>query len=71
MANINKGIYQHYKGPYYEVLGIAKHEETREEMVVYRAPYGKYQLWVRSVTIFLEPVKLAGVHVPGFKFISD
>ena len=52
MNTIPRGIYQHYKGQQYEVLGCAHHSETEELLVVYRALYGDYGLWVRPFTIF-------------------
>ena len=70
------GKYQHYKGKYYEVQGIARHSETLEELVVYRALYdseefGESALWVRPKKMFLEDVVVDGKKVPRFKFISD
>ena len=52
------GVYQHYKGKSYEVTGVAKHSETLEELVVYRALYGKYDLWVRPLGMFLAKTTL-------------
>ena len=54
---IQKGIYRHYKGNEYEVLMIARHSETEEEMVVYRALYGDYGVWVRPYKMFVEKEK--------------
>jgi hypothetical protein len=68
--DIKVGRYQHYKGNFYEVLGVAKHSETKEELVVYRALYGEHGLWVRPVTMFLETVIKDGQPVPRFKFIE-
>lgn len=70
------GRYKHYKGNNYEVIGIARHSETLEEMVVYRALYnspefGKNQLWVRSKKMFLEKVIVDGKKVPRFEFIGQ
>ena len=55
--NIKNGIYQHYKGNKYEVIGIAKHSETLEDLVVYRALYDNKvsQLWVRPLKMFTYP----------------
>lgn len=47
MNNIKLGKYRHFKGGEYEVIALAKHSETQEEMVVYRALYGEQQVWVR------------------------
>ncbi|MBI5817194.1 MAG: DUF1653 domain-containing protein [Candidatus Yonathbacteria bacterium] len=50
------GIYEHYKGKQYEVIGVTQHSETLEEMVVYRALYGAKGLWVRQLKMFMEEV---------------
>lgn len=63
------GRYRHYKGQEYEVLGVARHSETEEEFVVYRAQYGARGLWIRPVTMFLESVEVAGRACPRFQFI--
>ena len=57
---IQTGIYQHYKGAEYEVLGQVKHSETEEELVVYRALYGDFGLWVRPLAMFQELVDIEG-----------
>lgn len=66
------GKYKHYKGNLYEVIGVAKHSETMEEMVVYKALYQKEgeNLWVRSKAMFLEDVEVGGSLVKRFKFIG-
>lgn len=64
------GIYRHYKGPQYEVLGVAKHSETEEEVVVYRALYGERGLWIRPLAMFVERVEKDGVSVPRFSRIE-
>lgn len=69
--NCKKGIYQHYKGQYYEVLDTARHTETLEELVVYRALYGAQELWVRPLIMFLEQVEVNTKMVPRFQYISD
>ena len=65
------GLYKHYKGNIYEVIGIAKHSETLEEMVVYKATYQKEgeNLWVRPLKMFLETVIIAGVEQERFSKI--
>ena len=54
------GLYRHYKGQMYEVLGTARHSETREAMTVYRALYGEHGLWVRPTAMFQEMVEVQG-----------
>jgi hypothetical protein len=70
MTEIKLGRYQHYKGKFYEVIGSARHSETLEELVVYRAlyesEYGKNALWVRPKAMFLESVLVDGKEVPRF-----
>lgn len=73
---IKKGRYQHFKGNFYEVLGVARHSETLDELVVYRALYdseefGKNALWVRPLKMFLEEVEVNGQRVPRFKFMGE
>lgn len=68
---IQLGKYEHYKGNQYEVVGVAKHSETLEELVVYRALYGENHLWVRPLKMFLESVEIEGKKVPRFKFIEN
>ena len=65
------GKYRHYKGNLYEVVGVARHSETLEEMVVYRALYGEGGLWVRPLAMFLENVTLDGKTVPRFAFVEE
>jgi hypothetical protein len=60
------GIYRHYKGQRYRVLGTARHSETLEELVVYQALYGEYGLWVRPAAMFAETVELNGEPIPRF-----
>lgn len=62
-----RGIYRHYKGNLYEVLDLAKHSETEEELVVYRALYGDYGVWVRPVGNFIEMVDTAYGEVARFE----
>ena len=65
------GKYQHYKGNYYNVLGVAKHSETEEEYVVYQALYGNGGLWIRPKEMFLENVTVDGKEVPRFTFVGE
>lgn len=51
---VKPGLYRHYKGKHYEVIGVAKHSETNENMVVYRPLYGERGLWVRPLKMFEE-----------------
>ncbi len=67
---IKLGKYRHFKGNEYEVIGTAKHSETQEELVVYRALYGDHQLWTRPVKMFEETVIVDGVKKPRFAFID-
>ncbi|WP_329742784.1 DUF1653 domain-containing protein [Dyella sp. A6] len=60
------GIYRHYKGQRYRVLGTARHSETLEELVVYQALYGEFGLWVRPAAMFAETVEKNGAVVPRF-----
>ena len=66
---VQPGRYRHYKGHEYEVLGVARHSETEEEYVVYRALYGARGLWIRPIGIFLETVIVDGHACPRFQFI--
>ncbi len=68
---MKKGIYQHYKGNKYELLYIARHSETLEDMVVYRALYGDGDIWVRPAYMWDEEVEADGKTVPRFKFIEE
>ena len=65
------GRYRHYKGNEYTVLGVARHSETDEELVVYRQEYGKRGLWVRPKQMFLESVEINGESVARFAFLSE
>lgn len=65
------GRYRHYKGNEYIVLGVARHSETEEELVVYRQDYGARGLWVRPKVMFLEQVVVNGETKPRFVFIGE
>lgn len=64
------GKYKHFKGNFYEVLGIARHSETLEELVVYKALYGTGELWARPRKMFLETVEFEGEMVERFRFVE-
>ena len=68
---IRPGIYEHYKGQRYEVIGLARHSETEEELVVYRALYGEHGLWVRPYAMFAEDVEVDGVRRPRFQYLTQ
>jgi hypothetical protein len=65
------GKYYHYKGQDYEVLGLAKHSETLEELVVYRALYDDHALWVRPLDNFTSKVEVNGQLVPRFTHLAE
>lgn len=65
------GIYKHYKGNLYEVSAIARHSETEEELVVYKALYGDRGTWLRPLDMFCEDVVIDGENLPRFEFIED
>ena len=70
---LKPGKYKHYKGNMYQVLGIARHSETLEELVVYKALYqseGK-NLWVRPLQMFTETIEINGQQIPRFQFIEE
>jgi cyclomaltodextrinase / maltogenic alpha-amylase / neopullulanase len=64
------GRYRHFKGGHYEVLGVARHSETDEELVVYRPLHGEGGLWVRPLAMFLETVEVDGRPVPRFAYLG-
>ena len=71
MSDIRPGRYRHYKGQEYTVLGVARHSETLEELVVYRQEYGDRGLWVRPAAMFAETVVVDGQTVPRFKLVKN
>lgn len=70
MDEIKKGRYRHFKGNEYEVIGTAKHSETLEEYVVYKALYGEGGLWVRPASMWNETVERDGKTYKRFEFIG-
>lgn len=65
-----KGIYRHYKGNLYEVLGVAQHSETLEYLVIYKTLYGDFSTWVRPLDMFQESVENDGQQVARFEFVE-
>ncbi len=68
--DIKLGKYRHFKGNEYRVIGIAKHSETLEPMVVYQALYGEKEIWVRPASMWNETVDKNGYTGPRFTFIE-
>lgn len=71
MESIKPGRYRHFKGKEYEILGVARHSETEEELVVYRALYGDFGLWVRPVSMWNEAVERDGKTFRRFTYIGE
>lgn len=71
MESIKPGRYRHFKGKEYEVLGVARHSETEEELVVYRALYGDFGLWVRPVSMWNETGERDGKTFRRFTYIGE
>jgi len=67
---IQKGKYRHFKGMEYEVLGVAKHSETLEELVIYRALYGEGGIWARPVSMWNEEIERDGKKMKRFTYIG-
>lgn len=67
---LKPGNYKHYKQKYYQVIGVAKHSETKEELVVYRKLYDDFGLWVRPLSMFIETVEVEGKTMPRFEYIG-
>jgi len=70
-TTLRPGRYRHYKGREYEVIGVARHSETEEALVVYRCLYGDFSLWVRPLAIFRETVTVEGRQVPRFERVGE
>ena len=71
MKSLRPGIYRHFKGNEYLLIDVAKHSETEEPMVVYRALYGDCGLWVRPMSMWTEEVERNGYTGPRFKFVKE
>ncbi len=68
---MKKGIYKHFKGNNYELLEIATHSETLEQMVVYKALYGEGGVWVRPLSMWNEKVEVDGELVSRFRYVGE
>lgn len=66
------GVYEHYKGKKYNVIGVAKHSETLEDLVIYEALYDNKtsKLWARPISMFNEEVEVGGKKIPRFKYLG-
>lgn len=71
MTEITPGIYQHFKGKLYRVIGKVTHSETLEELVLYQALYGEMGFWVRPTAMFLEKVAHQGEMISRFTLIEE
>ncbi|MGI6497826.1 MAG: DUF1653 domain-containing protein [Oscillospiraceae bacterium] len=71
MRDRKKGKYRHFKGKEYQLLYVARHSETQEEMIVYRALYGDRGVWVRPASMWDEAVEQDGILRPRFQWISE
>ncbi len=69
-SELKTGRYRHYKGGEYQVLGVARHSETEEELVVYRPLYGERGLWVRPLAMFTETIERDGRVQPRFELVA-
>lgn len=68
---IKLGRYRHFKGKEYDVIAIAKHTETLEDYVIYRALYGDYKIWVRPLSMFDEVITRDGKTFKRFEYIGE
>ena len=68
---LRRGVYRHFKGNLYELVDVAKHSETLEDMVVYRALYGEGGLWVRPLSMWNEYVEYEGGRVRRFEKVEE
>ncbi|MDH3582670.1 MAG: DUF1653 domain-containing protein [Phycisphaerae bacterium] len=71
MAELKPGRYRHYKGKDYEVIGIGRHSETLEQLVIYIPLYGQGGFWVRPLDMFVEQVEIEGKTMPRFDYVGE
>jgi len=69
-AKIKLGIYRHFKGNQYQVLGQVRHSETEETLVLYRPLYGEGALWVRPIELFSDTKNLDGIEIQRFTYVG-
>ena len=69
LPHIEPGLYRHYKGGEYELIGVVRHSESLEPLVLYRPLHGKSGMWVRPFAMFSEQVEHEGKHQPRFSFV--
>jgi hypothetical protein len=70
VETVKLGRYRHYKGKEYTVIGVARHSETEEQLVVYRKEYDDRGLWVRPLKMFLEMVEVHGTAMRRFEYLG-
>ena len=71
MTPIPLGLYRHYKGNLYEVVGFARHSETLENMIIYKALYGERGTWVRPLSMWDNLIEAEGKTVERFEYVSE
>lgn len=71
VAHIKLGIYKHYSGKMYQVLGVARHSETLEPCVVYQALYEDFGMWVRPFSMFTEEIIVDGKNIARFQYVAE
>ena len=70
-VDVETGVYRHFKGSYYRVLGVAENSETKRKLVVYQALYGEQKIWARSLSMFIENVEDLKEHYRGPRFYQE
>ncbi|GIT20456.1 MAG: hypothetical protein CM1200mP40_01380 [Gammaproteobacteria bacterium] len=70
-ADIPRGKYRHYKDKEYELIDIVHHSETQEPLVLYRALYGEFGLWVRPFEMFFETLEIGGKKIQRFQYLGE
>ena len=70
-VEVSPGHYRHHKGNDYSVIGVARHSETEEELVVYMQEYGDRSLWVRPMAMFMGTVEVDGSDVSRYRYLGE